>query len=406
MKKPESVPVESNKAWHFAIVAYIIFDYARPQSSIPGLGAIRPALIIDVLLFLFLMANGCFSKSFPRQLKLMWYFVLLLGAYIPFAINNYYAFDATFSQLLYMPFIMSIIFCIDSFDRFKNFIFLLIIIMVYISIFSLFHAGRGPGNYFQDENDLSLYVNTWLPFCYFLFFAERDFRRRFIYIVGMIVGIASIVISFSRGGFVGLLAIVSMTILFSKKKVITVMMISTASVVFLLCVDQSYMKEMDTVTDPHESTAAQRIGQWQSAWYMFLDNPLGVGGKNFPVRVPEYQQNRFDHVEHGMWGRAAHSIWFTVIPELGIAGIFLYLALIYANLKDSIWLKRLHTGEGDSSKQNLYFHFLGLAFLTSLVGFFVSGTFISVLYYSHYWYLTGLIACAVKVAKLAHEETS
>jgi len=39
------------------------------------------------------------------------------------------------------------------------------------------------------------------------------------------------------------------------------------------------------------------------------------------------------------------------------------------------------------------------AFFASLAGFFVSATFLSVLYYSHYWYLTALIAATAKISK-------
>jgi len=37
---------------------------------------------------------------------------------------------------------------------------------------------------------------------------------------------------------------------------------------------------------------------------------------------------------------------------------------------------------------------LSVAFLASLAGYLVSATFISFLYYAHYWYFNGIIASA------------
>jgi hypothetical protein len=53
----------------------------------------------------------------------------------------------------------------------------------------------------------------------------------------------------------------------------------------------------------------------------------------------------------------------------------------------------LSTGSDDYR----FAYFLSLAFMASLAGFFASGTFLSVLYYPHYWYLTAMIAATRKV---------
>jgi uncharacterized membrane protein len=76
----------------------------------------------------------------------------------------------------------------------------------------------GPGNYFQDENDVALYINIWLPFCFYLLLIEKKKFHRLIYLTGLLSGLLAIVISFSRGGFVGLVAVGIVIWSFSKKK--------------------------------------------------------------------------------------------------------------------------------------------------------------------------------------------
>ena len=385
----------ANSLWFFFTVLYIILDYSRIYQELQ-LDFLRPLMLNILILTFFLMSRGGYSLTKSKQTTLMWLFILLLASYIPFARNNYYAYKTTISQLLYMPFILSVIVCINTISRLKRFIFICILIEIYIASYAIFHAGRGPGNYFGDENDLALYLNMWLPFCYFLFFAHKNIISKIIGLVGFFVGLASVVVSFSRGGFVGLVAMGFVAFLFSKKKILTMGILTLVALTMFFSLDMSYWKEMETSTDITENTASERISSWQTAWTMFLDNPLGVGGHNFERWFPEYQEDRF---KRNMWGRVAHSLWFTLIPELGIVGIYLYLYLLYTNLKDVFWLKsQIIIGQGN--EKQLYFHSFGVACLISLSGFFASGTFLSVLYYAHYWYLTGLIVAAVNVAKV------
>ena len=126
---------------------------------------------------------------------------------------------------------------------------------------------------------------------------------------------------------------------------------------------------------------------------MFIDNPLGVGGNNFQVRFPEYQSKIF---KRGMWGRVAHSLWFTLISELGIFGILIFFMLLYYNVRDIIFLKNFRLDNREDLK---YLNVLSLATFASFAGYFASGTFLSVLYYPHYWYLTAILVASVKIAK-------
>lgn len=394
---------ENNKFWFALTVIYIIFDYGRPQVVFPFIGLIRPLLILILLLSFNLIKSNFLSKTKSRQINLIWLIIGLLIVYVPFARNNYYAYKTALSQLLYMPFILSLVCCVNSFERLKKIVFIFVSVMIYVSLYSIMHSGKGPGNYFADENDLSLYINTWLPFCYFLYFTEKTFKKRIVYGAGLVFGILGVIISFSRGGFVGLLAMAGIVWWYSKKKAITLALFFAAVIILFLSVDSTYWTEMSTVTDTSEDTASERIMSWKTGWDMFLDNPFGVGGNNFQVRFPEYQKNRFSR---GMWGRVAHSLWFTLIPELGLIGIYLYISLLIKNVKDIFLMKNQEISENTSPEEIRYFNLLGASFLAALAGFFVSATFLSVLYYAHYWYLTGLIVAALKVMKKKLEENT
>ena len=123
-----------------------------------------------------------------------------------------------------------------------------------------------------------------------------------------------------------------------------------------------------------------------------MDNPiLGVGAGNYPWANRAYELNDPDYDEATTrWagGRVSHSLYFTLIPELGLSGVFLFTAIgitIYRRLKavsddiDSVL-------KDDLGKE---MRLISRAMLASIFGLLVSGAFISVLYYPHFWYLNG-----------------
>jgi len=381
----------TNNVWYFFLIVYLFFDYARLHKTF-HIEFARPLMILTIFFIFMIIKNGKFFFFRYHQIKYLSFFIFLLFLYIPFAYNNYWAFNATKTMVLYMPFIISTIICVNTMNRLKNFIFFNVLIMAYISLYAITHGGHGPGNYLFDENDLALYINIWIAICYFLYWVESIFSKKVIYAAALIIGLIAIISSFSRGGFLGLVSVFIVIWLFSQKKIISLISLTIIALLFFLFTDSDYRAEIATVTDTQESTASKRIESWKSGWHMFLDNPLGVGGQNFPVRFPEYQTDFF---QRGMWGTVAHSLWITLIAELGIAGVFIYMIILYYNLKDIFFLKNIPL---QNNKDIIYLNNLGRALIGTMAGFFASATFLSVLYYAHYWYLTGLIVAAVKIA--------
>lgn len=379
--------------WFFFTVLYLVVDYGRPQDILP-IGFLKPGMFMVLILAGFVLLNGSFLKPQDKQTKLIWAFIALLAVYVPFARNNYFAYQTTKTMLLFMPFILSAIVCVNSIGRLKSMMFVSTCVMIYVSCYSLFYKGVGSGNYFADENDLALYINMWLPFCYFLFRAEKKKLKKIVYASGLLIGIASVVVSFSRGGFVGLVCVFFVIWLFSPRKVISLVVIGCLAAMVFFFAPKNYWTRIETTKDVNEGTAYSRRLAWEAAWNMFLDNPLGVGGNNFPVRFPEYQSSEF---QRGMWGRVAHSLWFTLLSELGIFGIIIYGSLLYCNIKDILYLKGINHDKKNGDL--VYLQYFSRGTIASLAGYFASGTFLSVLYYPHYWYLTGILVAATNVAK-------
>ena len=140
---------QSSDRWFFFTLLYIIFDYGRPQDIIPPIGFLRPLMFIIAVLVYYIVTSGMFYKTKSPQMKLIWMFCLLLSVYVPFARNNFFAFATTRNMLLFIPFILSTIICVNSIKRLTILINTYIILLIYISCYSLFHKGSGIGKLFQ-----------------------------------------------------------------------------------------------------------------------------------------------------------------------------------------------------------------------------------------------------------------
>ena len=147
-----------------------------------------------------------------------------------------------------------------------------------------------------------------------------------------------------------------------------------------------------------KGTGEDRWYLWKLAWKVFLDYPIiGVGQGNISWNIGKYQPLEDLKYRRGVAGKAVHSLYFTLIPELGIIGILLFSGMLYYSYKD---LKRILKKEKEfllkqnQSKeiiQQLHkIRFIIFGITGAMLGYLVSGVFLSVLYYPHFWLLISL----------------
>lgn len=390
IKVPKNVGESASTNFGFALVIlFLIFEYGRPQDKI-GIGVLRPTLILTILMVIAWFKSDKFYTVANPQIIRMVFMLFLLVIHVPFSVNESRAFNVTQGFLLCFPLSISIVLFVDRFERLRSFMKYWNLLTGYIAVNGILGGGVAGSAFLGDENDFSLLMNVMLPFALCLFVYERQKAQKLIYLITSLLCVVSIVISGSRGGFVGLIAVLTVIWLVSSKKILSLVLVSILVLGVYIVADQKYWDRISTIENTNEGTAKERIDSWLAAWEMFKDNPLGVGPGNFPVRFPEYQS---DSMSKNMWGRQAHSLWFTILSELGIPGVLLYLSLLRLNLQDLWYLGRLPK---DSDSHQFVYH-LSVAFIASLIGYFASGTFLSVLYYPHYWYLTAMIVATRKI---------
>ena len=99
-------------------------------------------------------------------------------------------------------------------------------------------------------------------------------------------------------------------------------------------------------------------------------------------------------------GRAAHSIYFTLLPELGLAGTFAYLMIMIR----SVWRARKTLRSPVTVHEDGSMRMIALFIGPALIGYSVAGVFISVLWYPMLWLLVSLAIVLHLPADTASDE--
>jgi len=378
----------------------MVLEYVRPWFLV----IFRLQMVIIVLMALFWIAGRPRPWSGIMTAQVL-FFLLCLQA-IPFAWNNYAAYETTRIMFGHLSIALGISWLLAELPHFRRVAFAWLLIMGYVAVFGILHGGVGPGAVVGDENDMALGCATALPFAFYGF--ERLSGRRRL-VAGAICAllVTAIVISFSRGGFVALVFVGTYCWMASRHK-IRALVVLILAIVLVLAIStdegrtgESYWERIASMFKTDEGTAEQRQFLWSVARNMWKAHPvLGVGGGNFTFLVGQYQSTDYEKpefLERDWSGTVTHSAFFQVIAEQGSVGIVLLVYIVLAHFRTLWRIRRAASAPGVPPEVRRDAELYGGALGGAVVGFCAAGTFLSVAYYPYLWYFSAM-AVALEAA--------
>ena len=246
----------------------------------------------------------------------------------------------------------------------------------------------GGGGFYDNSADLGVAMCVVFGLALALFQANLERKWRLFCLICLLAFGALILVCGSRGAIVGAVAIVLATWAKSAKKSWSLVFVLMFGLGLVYLMPHASRDRFQSAEDyKHDTTANHRVLLWQAGLRMWHDYPiLGVGPANFRyVRQAYY---RID-VENSR-DRAAfvcHSLYIEVISELGTLG-----ALAATGLIVSFFLlirrvrRRLITSGAERQSWELC---LCSGLELAMIGYLVSGAFVSVFWYPHIWVLCG-----------------
>jgi len=195
------------------------------------------------------------------------------------------------------------------------------------------------------------------------------FNSKFIYLI-LITMLLAELLTFSRGGYIGLIAGVGVTIIllwkyisFNKKVILG--LVAGISVLFISFTNQSIINRFLSSFDFDEGSNKERIKNWDQGYEMFADNFLtGVGIGNYSIYLyptAEYRTPIY-----------AHNLYLDLGAEMGIFALLVWLALIVI----TIW-QLFETGK---RSKDVFLRALSFGSIGSLIWFSVHSFFDTAIY--------------------------
>jgi len=334
-----------------------------------------------------------------------------MAIHVPIAVNNFWALMTFKDMFLLFCVYLGIITFIDSLEKMMTLMKMWVGIHGFLAVMGVAKGGVGIGAWMGDENDFCMVMNMVVPFAYFLFFSATGLAERIKYLGLLGTFLLAAMSTLSRGGFFGLASVGAYCWYRSPKKLNALILVGLAVAVMLIFAPATYWDEIMSSTSDEtmgNGTGGERLYTWGIGMEMALYNPIiGVGQSNFPWAFNEYQANRTFNGK-SISGRQAHSAWVTLVAELALAGIVIIGGMIIFCFKDLKWVRKklappeLRRKHGQAMKagedMRLY---LARAMEGSLIGFIVSGVFISILWYPPLWIMMGFVVALRNISEEA-----
>ncbi|MBX9659763.1 MAG: O-antigen ligase family protein [Nitrospiraceae bacterium] len=402
-----------SKAGFYLVMAYLLFEFGRPQELIPGLRVIPFGTGLSVLILLNVLMAGKLDLS-RVQTKLWIPLFIVMAIHVPIAVNNFWAL-MTFKDMVLLFFVyLGIVTFVNSLERMMKLMSMWLGIMGFLAVMGIAKGGVGIGAWMGDENDFCMVMNMATPFGYFLLFSAGTLKERMKYLGLLGTFILAAMASLSRGGFIGLASVGAYCWYRSPKKLNALIVVMVAVVFMVLLAPDTYWDEIASSTSDETmevGTGAERLYTWGIGLEMFYSNPIiGIGQSNFPWTFQDYEAGRTFH-EKSIAGRQAHSAWVTLISELGLIGIVLIGGMLLQCFRDLRWVTskfalpvvRPPSRQPMQTREDIRVH-LARAMEGSLIGFIVSGVFISILWYPSLWITMALVVALRNISQIEEGE--
>lgn len=152
--------------------------------------------------------------------------------------------------------------------------------------------------------------------------ADR-FRGKALY-CGLVLAFGTcLVLTYSRGAWLSVLAVISLYGLLYNKRLLWLLILLPVAV---MAGHDVVMERLMSIANPTDTSSTLRIALWESTLAMISHNPfLGIGWGAYALVYPEYD---FFVLDAGTKIFHAHNMYLHIAAEIGIPGLLTFLGLM------------------------------------------------------------------------------
>lgn len=397
-----------------ALVAYLWFALFRPQEWVwVDITPLRLSLVFGILL----LGRSLLSGVLPDlRHRISW------GVIIFLATGLLGQMDATRPEVgwewidYFARLALVVLFLVALVDSQRRFMYAVMVVSLSLGYYtakagvaSLFGGGvrfsAGLAGAFVDNNAFALAGVMILP----LFWAlARNvpsdwYARRWVqwaYLAAIPTTAFTVVSTFSRGGLLALAAATLAFVMLQRRpgRAFVILVAVGVPLISIVPLPSGYGERAGTILsyeEVGESSALSRLHFWEVAWDMAVDNPLGVGMRNFDFTYDRYD---FLYGQYGR-GRSVHSSHLQVLAEQGFLGFVVWAWLFWTAIAVCLRVRRVAECRLGATPEGQFMWDMATALTVSMMGFLVGGMFIALALNDLTWITFGLVAALERLSK-------
>ncbi len=410
---PAPVNSQREARWDLAfvgILAYLLVEYGRLPHVFPILRPLNVGKVAALIALIGLLFAARYRGNIAREVRLMdaSLLLVLVGALISavFAADLEVAGETYLDLLRWVIVYFLIARIVNNAWRLKVFMFFFLLLNFRLAQFQIRNyyferemgvsedvlaKGVGTWNtgFFSNSNDFGLAMCVVLPLAAFVALGQSRRWMRWLMLAFSLSFLVALLLSGSRGAFASVVVVGAVAMLKSSRRLVGVGLLLLLLLVGITILPAANWQRIDSALHWERDVEANiRVTLWKAGLGMLHDHPLlGVGPGNFGVAYQNYYHYDVYDSNPGKW--APHSIYVHAFSELGLTGGFpmlaFWIAVILLNRRTC-----LHLAQARARGERLFEYHLAAGLNLAMLAFLVGGAFLTVLYYPHLWFISGL----------------
>ena len=253
-------------------------------------------------------------------------------------------------------------------------------------------SGRAV-SFFDNPNVLASYLVLILPFVLLMFLFAKRGREKTLYFISLISVLACVVLTWSRGAWLAVIAcLLVFGLIYSKKTLRSIFLFALTIPFWTMFLPQSITKRFLSIGNLADSSTSYRYYTWKGSWSLIQEHfmgGIGYGTTAYQEVYPQFAYAGMEAAEH------SHSLFLQILIGLGIAGLLSFFCVLFLSAQMNFeYLKK---------SNNERARILVIASMCSILGALVMGLF-DFIWYNYrifflFWAILGLACACIRVGQ-------
>jgi O-antigen ligase len=381
--------------------AFIFFEYVRPQGAYPVLNVLPWARLCLIGAVLACALEGKSSFSISRGWGLLGAFTAVILLSIAQGYDPAFGFKTVDLWLSWLVIIYIISSAADNEEK------LILLIGAWILWnFKMSFGGfrswasigfrfrdwgvAGPSGWFHNSGEFGIEMCLFFPIViYFLIGLQPQLVRWKKWFLGFVAvtAVTGMAGSSSRGALLGGAAVGLWFLWRSPNRVKGLVYIGLLAITTWVVLPEEQKERFRASGD--DKTSQSRLTYWRDGIEIANQHPLlGIGYDNWMPYYTKYYNPK---------GQLPHNIFIEALAEMGYVGLFVFIALIVYVFQENARTRKITKQDG--ANPNRFIYYMAYGFDGALIGYLVSGFFVTVLFYPYFWVNMGFTMGLAMVAR-------